>query len=314
MLFTCSINEIRCALVVLIINEILSRIIMLLQKIICMNFISCCLSKVSGQFQDPNLNVYNVLNPSIRSVLSETLRRMDELEQQRDADRRMITDLGRRVADLETRHAQRLAEMTSNIDELTTENQRLHEKVGVLHNVLPGTQWSESTDNNNTTENSRKRELIITAKRLDHEISNIGVELRESQKDAPIKAVAFYAILAHENHDISQDSTIVFENIVINVGGHYSQFTGMFTSPLAGLYVFHWNVKSDFNSWVISELVRNGSALGTDLSTYPNSGSATAIAVLEIGDCVWVRITSNTAGAEVQPTFTTFSGFLLQPT
>ncbi|OWF38118.1 Complement C1q-like protein 4 [Mizuhopecten yessoensis] len=194
---------------------------------------------------------------------------MDELEQQRDADRRMITDLGRRVADLETRHAQRLAEMTSNIDELTTENQRLHEKVGVLHNVLP---------------------------------------------DAPIKAVAFYAILAHENHDISQDSTIVFENIVINVGGHYSQFTGMFTSPLAGLYVFHWNVKSDFNSWVISELVRNGSALGTDLSTYPNSGSATAIAVLEIGDCVWVRITSNTAGAEVQPTFTTFSGFLLQPT
>ncbi|XP_033736718.1 complement C1q and tumor necrosis factor-related protein 9-like [Pecten maximus] len=280
----------------------------------CVSLVAC-LSIAQGQLTDQALKG---LDPSLRSILSEIIRRIDDLEQQHNADRQVISKLVRRVRDLETSHIKGLrqvAEITGNSDKVTKGNQHLNHYVDKLPVSLSGPNKSTSDDYFKIqipTGNENGPSGLWLGK--NDAKPKTRVALRDSPTAAPITAVAFYAVLGHEIPETSQNSVILFENSVTNVCGHYSQFTGTFVVIQAGVYVFHWTVKTDFNSWIISELVRNGSVLGTNLSEYPNPGSAIAIASLESGDRVWVRIGSKKAAAEIQPIFTTFSGFLLRAT
>ncbi|XP_069126135.1 complement C1q tumor necrosis factor-related protein 2-like [Argopecten irradians] len=279
--------------------------------------IVCCLSTCHGQITN---NIHNSLDPSARSILSDLIHRMEKLEQQHEEDREMISKLSRKVADLETRlfkDTQQIAEMTNNLNKLTRDNQLLHEYMDRLKIALPSDQGSVHGPNDRADNSTIQRPTPI-GNRLpglwidkNHTETRKRTEKRQSS-GAPNTSVAFYVVLAHEITKTSQNTIILFEKIVTNIGGQYNQYTGAFTVIQSGVYVFHWTVKTDFNSWVISELVRNGEVLGTNLSEHPNSGSAMAIGELVSGDRVWVRISSEVNGAEIQPIFTTFSGFLLR--
>lgn len=50
---------------------------------------------------------------------------------------------------------------------------------------------------------------------------------------------AFYAMM--NNTNISSTAAIIFNNVHINVGGHYNNANGRFTAPVAGTYMFSTN-------------------------------------------------------------------------
>ena len=90
---------------------------------------------------------------------------------------------------------------------------------------------------------------------------------------------------------------IIYDKIITNVGHGYSQQTGVFTCPKAGLYVFTWSTLSRGSSEnCYAFIYRNGQKSLVSFS-YENGGSGdeaasnTAVFHLSVGDRVWIQTT-----------------------
>lgn len=56
-------------------------------------------------------------------------------------------------------------------------------------------------------------------------------------------AVGFSAVMT-VNASISDGSTVIYNNVITNVGHSYDTTSGTFTAPLEGTYVFHFHALS----------------------------------------------------------------------
>ena len=54
--------------------------------------------------------------------------------------------------------------------------------------------------------------------------------------------VAFYAYLSHSEPNPSLNHALIFDSVKTNVGGGYNEYSGMFTAPSSGVYVFTWAI------------------------------------------------------------------------
>ena len=130
-------------------------------------------------------------------------------------------------------------------------------------------------------------------------------------------ATAFYAQLSHNIGEIGIGLRVIFDRVITNEGSGYNQTTGVFTCRVPGVYVFFLNVMTHNGKYVEVELVRNGQRflviLAQDKSVYEN-GSNLGVIRLGVGDTVWARVHWHTKSDNediIYPTWTTFSGFLL---
>ena len=101
---------------------------------------------------------------------------------------------------------------------------------------------------------------------------------------------AFYAMM--NNINVEGSAYIVFEDVFVNIGGHYNPANGRFTAPVAGTYVFSFNALKRNGSGRMS-LHRNGSYYGSGASQTYSSPSeiphaATVIITLAVSDFVQV--------------------------
>ena len=56
--------------------------------------------------------------------------------------------------------------------------------------------------------------------------------------------------------------TILFNNVRLNIGNHYSSSTGRFTAPISGLYEFYWGgIKNATTAVTRAVLYRNGAGV-----------------------------------------------------
>lgn len=133
--------------------------------------------------------------------------------------------------------------------------------------------------------------------------------------------VAFYAYMSHTEYSPSNHHTIIFDIPVTNLGNGYNHFSGIFSVPTSGVYVFSWTIADSMAGYVFSELVVNADVVGGILTQTLSDNdriSTTGLVVKEVrqGDVVYVR-TSATGGihgnieslAPVQRT--SFSGWKL---
>lgn len=117
----------------------------------------------------------------------------------------------------------------------------------------------------------------------------------------------FFAIRS-SNVDMSAGSTVVFNTAHYNPDGDYDPFTGIFTCPLDGTYVFHVSVTGVtpidvclYRGGVSEMRFRTG-------STDYNNGAGMSVAHCTSGQNVYV--VSESSGT-VAGTYSHFSGFLL---
>ena len=126
--------------------------------------------------------------------------------------------------------------------------------------------------------------------------------------------VAFTGVKSTRQENIGLHQTIIFDRIVTNVGNSYNKYTGVFTAPTAGLYLFTWNLYTytylDDGSGIGAELMHNGNPViqsfvrHYDHSFYNVLGSL--VLDIEVGDVVFLRCSE--AGGSLDPGKTSFTG------
>ena len=132
--------------------------------------------------------------------------------------------------------------------------------------------------------------------------------------------VAFTAFLSKDVTGLGQGQSIVFDNVITNVGGGYHKSHGNFIAPTDGVYVFTLTamVKSGQVQYlnIVKEGVNVVEMYVSSPSIHRQYHSATGVIVLALsrGDEVWVR-TPNASwhgtGSLHGGFYTSFSGWLL---
>lgn len=110
--------------------------------------------------------------------------------------------------------------------------------------------------------------------------------------------VAFYSFLTRNLHEPSTNHVIVYNNVITNIGGNYNKYSGVFTAPQSGTYVFTFTVYCSPESGVSLQLVANSqifdgvlcNAQGAD---WHRSVSSTAVIQINQGDSVFIRTHHN---------------------
>ncbi|CAC5419313.1 unnamed protein product [Mytilus coruscus] len=105
----------------------------------------------------------------------------------------------------------------------------------------------------------------------------------------------FYAFMKEKTLTYNIDTILVFETVIVNVGGLYDKYDGVFVAPWKGTYMFSWTVSGNGGSWIVTELVVESQIISTAgvqnaAGGYP-SGSMTALCRMEMGDHAWIRST-----------------------
>ncbi|XP_060572326.1 complement C1q-like protein 4 [Ruditapes philippinarum] len=131
----------------------------------------------------------------------------------------------------------------------------------------------------------------------DHKISKRAIFRRRIRKPE----VAFHATLTKPSATVKMLETIVFNNVITNIGHAYNHHTGVFTAPIHGTYTFNTDIVAERGHYIEASIVRNGEVAVSAISDHRFSqdgkhfttwdqGNAVAILRLNKGDKVAVTL------------------------
>ena len=108
----------------------------------------------------------------------------------------------------------------------------------------------------------------------------------------------FYATTRDETSDftLEKNSILVFERVVLNIGGHYNNIDGIFVAPKTGIYLFTWTVCTINDNYVMTELMVDNTMISRagekQASASYNCGSMTAVCRMDKDKHAWIRTTA----------------------
>ncbi|RXN03961.1 cerebellin-1-like protein [Labeo rohita] len=121
----------------------------------------------------------------------------------------------------------------------------------------------------------------------------------------------------HEPTDMSNRTMIIyFDQILVNVGGHFDQESSIFLAPRRGVYSFNFHVVKAYNRQTIQvSLMLNGwpmiSAFAGDQDVTREAATNAGLVIMERGDKAYLKLErGNLMGGWK---YSTFSGFLVFP-
>ncbi|CAC5374603.1 unnamed protein product [Mytilus coruscus] len=136
--------------------------------------------------------------------------------------------------------------------------------------------------------------LETTVMKLETVIDNVT-----KSKDRLMDPVMFYAKIANREFILQTLSTVVFETVILNIGGHYNQYDGIFVAPRKGVYMFSWTVSIQSSKYVVTELVVEDKIISTtgntDTAGGLHSASMTSLCNMEKNEHAFIR-TANHGG------------------
>ncbi|XP_069121479.1 complement C1q tumor necrosis factor-related protein 2-like [Argopecten irradians] len=105
-----------------------------------------------------------------------------------------------------------------------------------------------------------------------------------------------------------------FDKVLVNVGGNFKGAKCKFYADRSGVYTFTWSIETTYGNYIFSELIYDdfvaGAILTGDQVNY-SVATGTVVITMEKGESVWIRVSESSSGATIQPTMTSFSGFLI---
>ena len=108
--------------------------------------------------------------------------------------------------------------------------------------------------------------------------------------------------------------TLIFNSVILNVGNGYNPSTGVFTSPVAGTYVFYVTAIEYSTQYLLVDIVLNSVSKvrleGNNSATF-QTGTNMVVLNLQKGDSVLVRYASGKGYYTSSVPITTFTGFLV---
>ena len=108
----------------------------------------------------------------------------------------------------------------------------------------------------------------------------------------------FYATTRDETYSftLEKKSILVFERVVINIGGHYNNIDGIFVAPKTGIYLFAWTVCTHGANYAFTELMVNNTMISrageNEASGNYDCGSMTAVCRMDKDKHAWIRTTA----------------------
>ncbi|XP_029994813.1 complement C1q-like protein 4 [Sphaeramia orbicularis] len=149
-------------------------------------------------------------------------------------------------------------------------------------------------------------------------LSELDAKVNKLENQLQVHQVAFSASLLVSGEETigpyNDFVTLVYKNVVTNVGNAYNPNTGYFTAPVKGAYHFEFYIAVQGSRVTAAVLVKNGSRT---FGAYENIGSGLGSAsngitlVLEVGDVVGVHLWENQVIYDSHEHLSTFSGRLL---
>lgn len=279
----------------------------------------------SSIVNDIGNKIENIANTTAEDILIELTKKINELEASIVQDilinnikgehSKLQIETDKLSADLKgtfdnllkAKEFQILNKTESDIEKLTSDNhQDLLNYEEFLKNMVDTEITNIKEDAINLTESitgSFNREL--------HEILQNASTKNEPQ--SAIIPVAFTALLT-SNVQGFDETCILFDRVVTNVGLRYNTTVGMFTAPVKGLYVFSCSFLVN-NGYVNAQLVKNGHEVVRGYGakdTREGSGFINLILNLVKDDWVCVKvIPAWSTGLLRGDLYSSFSGFLV---
>lgn len=99
--------------------------------------------------------------------------------------------------------------------------------------------------------------------------------------------------------------------VLTNIGKGYDRWSGHFTAPLKGLYVFSCTVMAVYEHHIAVMLVKNGHVIAYSHSSFSGweSGAISVVLAMEKGDKAWIR--RKHGDRLIQGKYNLFSGYLI---
>ena len=107
----------------------------------------------------------------------------------------------------------------------------------------------------------------------------------------------FYATTRDETNEftLEKKSILVFERVVMNIGGHYNNIDGIFVAPKTGIYLFAWTVCTSGANYAMTELMVDNTMISRagekEASGNFDCGSMTAVCRMDKDKHAWIRTT-----------------------
>ena len=134
------------------------------------------------------------------------------------------------------------------------------------------------------------------------------------RRATPDTEVAFFATLNRTQVHIGQLQSIVFDQVETNIGNGYDQYTGVFSAPESGVYVFSTTIvtlgANSTHYGVFKNRVQKTIMWVNGFQNSYDSSSHTVILKLQKGDDVTIKHTESDKSVQGD-LHSMFSGFLL---
>ncbi|XP_050961137.1 complement C1q tumor necrosis factor-related protein 3-like [Labeo rohita] len=162
----------------------------------------------------------------------------------------------------------------------------------------------------NALEN-KMQEVLSRLANSEAQIEKIKME------NSVIPTVAFSAALGSGGFfgPFNTNVTLVYKNVLMNVGDAYNKTTGIFTAPVLGVYYFSFFYHCQADQPTLLALFRNGKQVATTKhhksSCYTENGSNGVTLQLDKGEQVYIVLGKNSRIWDESSVTTVFTGFLI---
>ncbi|XP_045211131.2 uncharacterized protein LOC123562565 [Mercenaria mercenaria] len=208
------------------------------------------------------------------------------------------------------------AQFRLQIADLEHSNKEKEERISFLENKL-----ARSSELKRDAETDGRKSENVVEERNQAGREDCGTKKRGIRQTP--EQVSFSAYLDHVVRKLGHDQPIVYNKILLNEAGAYSNSSGIFHVPTSGVYLFSWSVgartltgEHTYDTLVklaVNGVHKVGSVAESPVVHDDNQGSSTVILRLKQGDEVWTASQNSGGdifGSDYERT-TSFTGTLL---